>query len=68
MVVRVTDSEMRTNMFGNARRLSQDEGTKRVFIALDLTWQQREEDKKVKGALKLEAAAKTKAAKTRGGG
>ena len=42
--------------------------TRRIYIAPDLTWQQREEERKREVALKAEAAKKTEDQKNEGGG
>ena len=63
LIVRVTDDEMRERIFRNARLLSQDERTKRVFIAQDLTPQQRAEDQKEELERKAEATRRTEEAK-----
>ena len=66
LIVRVTDDETRAKIFRNARRLSQGATTKRVFISQDLTWNQREADKKAEVTLKEEAARKTEESKNGG--
>ena len=63
LIVRVTDDEMRERIFRNARLLSHDERTKRVFIAQDLTPQQRAEDQKEELERKAEATRRTEEAK-----
>ena len=63
LIVRVTDDETRERIFRNARLLSQEERTKRVFIAHDLTPQQRSEDQKEEMERKAEAAKRTEEAK-----
>jgi hypothetical protein len=58
IVVKVADDEMRVNIFRNAPRLSRMDDTKKVYIAPDLTPQQRDEDRKAEAKLKEEAARK----------
>ena len=41
VIVKAEDDETRMNVFKNAPRLSRADKTKRVYIAPDLTWQQR---------------------------
>jgi hypothetical protein len=66
LIVRVADDEMRARIFRNARLLSREERTRRVFISQDLTPQQREEDRKAELERKEEAARKTEEAKNAG--
>ena len=68
VIVRVDDDETRMSIFKNAPRLSRMDETKRVFFAPDLTWQQREEERKNELTLKEEAAKKTEEAKNGGRG
>ena len=63
LIVRVADDETRAKMFQNARLLSRNESTKRVFISQDLTPQQREDDRKAETARKVDAAQRTEQAK-----
>ena len=51
LIIKIADDETRANVFCNAPHLSQGQNTKRVFISPDLTWQQREDDKKVEAEL-----------------
>ena len=67
LIVKVADDETRVSIFRNAPRLSRMDETKRVFFAPDLTWQQREEERKNENALKEEAARKSEEAKNGGG-
>ena len=66
MIVKVADDETRENLLGNARKLSGVQGWKRVFISPDLTYAQREEERKEQKKLKEEAERKTEAAKEEG--
>ena len=66
LIVRVTDDETRERIFRNAGLLSQEERTKKVFISQDLTWQQREEDRKAEVERKEDAARRTEQAKNKG--
>ena len=66
LIIRVTDDETRERIFRNARLLSQEESTKRVFISQDLTRQQREEDRKAEVERKEDAARRTEQAKNEG--
>ena len=66
LIVRVADDEMRERIFRNARLLSQDERTRRVFIAPDLTPQQRDQDQKEEVERKADAARMTEEAKNAG--
>lgn len=68
VIVKIDDDETRLSIFRNAPRLSRMDETKRVFFAPDLTWQQREEDRKNETALKEEAARKSEEAKNGGRG
>ena len=66
LIVQVADDETRSRIFRNARLLSQEVRTRRVFIAQDLTPQQRDEDHKAELERKAEAAMKTEEAKNAG--
>ena len=68
VIVRVEDDETRVSIFRNAPRLSRMDETKKVYFAPDLTWQQREEERKNESALKEEATRKTDEAKNDGRG
>ena len=52
VIVKAEDGEMRDKLLRNARKLSTMEETKRVYIAPDLTPQQREEDRKKEASLR----------------
>ena len=67
MIVNVSDDETRVSILRNAPRLSRIQETRKVFFAPDLTWQQREEERKNENALKEEVAKKTEEAKNGGG-
>ena len=66
MIVRVSDDETRENLFRNARMLKRSDEWKAVYISPDLTWAQREEERKVEKRLKEEAEEKTEEAKKDG--
>ena len=66
MIVKVQDDETRERMLGNASRLARTADMKRVFISPDLTWEQREEARKVERSLREEAEKKTEEAKNEG--
>ena len=53
-------------MLKNASRLMRTDDMKRVFISPDLTWEQREEARKVETRLREEAEKKTAEAKNEG--
>ena len=67
IIVKADDDETRMNVFKNAPRLSRTDDTKRICIAPDLTWQQREEERKKEAAMKDEAEKKTEAERNQGG-
>ena len=46
MVVRIEEEEMRERILSNARKLAKTEKWRRVFVAPDMTWEQREDEKK----------------------
>ena len=60
VIVKAEDDEMRERVLQNARKLSTIEETKKVYIAPDLTPQQREEDRKKEASLKEEAEKRTR--------
>ena len=62
----MTDDETRKRIFRNARLLSQEERTKKVFISQDLMRQQREEDRKAEVERKEDSARRTEQAKNEG--
>ena len=66
LIVKVADDEMRAKIFRNAPKLSCNESTRRVFISHDLTWQQRQDDRKVEVDRKEEAAEKTEQSRIAG--
>ena len=68
VIVKAGDDEIRMNVFKNAPRLSRLDTTKRVYIAPDLTWQQREEERKKEVALREEAEKKTQEERNQGSG
>ena len=62
LIVRIVDEETREKVLRDARKLRNVEGWNRVFVSPDLTWQQREEGKKIEKKLKEEAEKKTEEA------
>ena len=66
MIVKIKDDETRELMLKNASRLARTEDMKRVFISPDLTWEQREEARKVERNMREEAEKKTEEAKNEG--
>ena len=59
MIVKIQDGETRERVLANARKLAKKgEEWKRVYVAADMTWQQREEAKKQESDLREEAAQK----------
>ena len=66
LIVRVADDETRAKIFRNAPKLSRNESNRRVFISQDLTWQQREDDRKAEAARKQDAAQRNAQAITDG--
>ena len=66
LIVRVTDDETREKLHKDARKLSQIPEYRRVFISHDLTWAQREEERRVEKELREEAERKTTEAVAQG--
>ena len=66
MIVRVSDDETRERLLANARKLMRVEGWQRVFISPDMTWEQREEGRKIEKELRDQAEAKTAEATNEG--
>ena len=66
LIVKVSDDETRERFFKNAPLLARTDNMKRVFISSDLTWEQREEARKVERELRAEAERKTEEAKKEG--
>ena len=60
------DDESRARIMRNARNLSRKDGWKRVFVAPDLTFEQREEARRQEKELREEAQKKTDDAKNEG--
>ena len=60
LIVTIEDDETREAILTNARRLSGKDSWKKVFVAHDLTWRQREEMRKEETKLKADAEKKTK--------
>ena len=61
--MRIKDDETRAKVMRNSTRLSKEEAWKKTFVAPDMTWAQREEERKVETRLKEEAKQKSDAAK-----
>ena len=66
LIVKVKDDEARERLLANARRLSKVDGWKRVFVSPDMTWEQREEGKKIDKQMRDDAEKKTEEAKSEG--
>ena len=66
LIVRIADEETREKILRDARKLSNVEGWKRVFVSPDLTWQQREEGRKIEKDLREQAEKKTEEAAKEG--
>ena len=66
MIVKVDDDETRESLFRNARMLNRVDEWKGVFVSADMTYAQREEERKEVKKLREEAEAKTEAAKEEG--
>ena len=64
--VMIGDDETRARLMNYSAELSRVEGWKRVFVAPDLTDEEREEDRKQEKERKEEAARRTEAAKEEG--
>ena len=67
LIVQLTDDETRVSLLRNAPKLARVEETKRIYVAPDLTPQQREEERKKEVELKEKAAKKTEEVKNGGG-
>lgn len=62
MIVTITEAETRHKVLANARKLAtKDEAWKKVYVAPDMTFQQREEARKMEAALRAEADEKNQA-------
>ena len=70
MIVRLEDAESRTILLEKARFLARNANPawKRVYLAPDLTWQQREEARKKEEGLRKQAEKMTEEAGKAGGG
>ena len=66
LVVTIDDDETREGILANARRMSGKDLWKKVFVAHDLTWSQREEFRKEEKKLKDDAEKRTKDDNERG--
>ena len=66
LVVTIEDDETREGILANARRMAGKDEWKRVFVAHDLTWRQREEMRKEEGKLREDAEKRTKEANEKG--
>ena len=60
LIVTVEDEETREKILANARRMAGKEEWKRVYVAQDLTWRQREEIRNEEKKLKEKAEKRTK--------
>ena len=58
LIVKVPDAEKRMMILNNGRKLAKKEEWKTVFVAQDMTWQQREDARKQEREMKMEAEAK----------
>ena len=54
LIVKIKDDETREKVLKDARNLSRKEGWKKVFVAPDLTYEQREEARKIERELRSE--------------
>ena len=66
LIVTLEDEETREKILAYAKRLSAKEEWKKVFVAHDLTWRQREEARKEEKKLREEAEKKTEEANNGG--
>ena len=66
MIVRVSSDETREKILLNARKMARKEEWRSVYVAPDLTWQQREEARKKEKEMQDEAAKKMEEAKNEG--
>ena len=62
LIVKIDDAGTRDAMLTQARRLARKDEWKRVFIAPDMTWKQREDARKEEEKMKEDAAKKTEEA------
>ena len=67
LIVQLSDDETRMSFLRNAPKLSRVDETRRIYIAPDLTPQQRKEEWKRETELKEEAARRTEEEKNGGG-
>ena len=63
VIVRIADDESRARILRNARNLARKEGWRRVFVAPDLTFEQREEARRKETELREDALKKNNDAK-----
>ena len=66
LVVTIDDDETREGILANARRMSGKESWKKVFVAHDMTWRQREEARKEETKLRDDAERRTREENERG--
>ena len=60
LIVTIEDEETRDGILANARRMAGKDNWRKVYVAQDLTWRQREEARNEEKKLKEKAEAKTK--------
>ena len=60
LVLTIDDDETREGILANARRMAGKEAWKKVFVAQDLTWKQRDELRKEEAKMKEDAEQRTK--------
>ena len=60
LVLTIDDDETREGILANARRMAGKEAWKKVFVAQDLTWKQRDELRKEEAKMKEDAEKRTK--------
>ena len=62
MIVQFEDEETRAKMLENARRLARKPEWRRVYLAPDMTWKQREDARKEEEELRKKAEEMTEEA------
>ena len=60
LIVTIEDEGTREEMLANARRMAGKDDWKRIYVAQDLTWRQREEMRNEEKKLKEKAEQRTK--------
>ena len=66
LIVKIEDDETREKVLKDARNLSRKDGWKKVFVAPDLTYEQREEARKIEREMREEAERKPEEARGQG--